>query len=323
MDLEKKEEGLPISINELNNFILFGEEKFKNITQQIKSINKLDLGKEVYEKKLEEAQKVGSQVLEAKVKMGELLNNTVQERGNKTLGVQGSTKTLPENINKKQSYQYQELYRNKDLVQQEIEEAKENEDLPTTRNILKNIAIKRREEQKEKFNSNPVMPNGLFNVVYVDPPYKYDFSNTDNRKIENHYPTMDIDKICTLKLPIDKDAVLFLWSPSPKLLEALKILEAWGFEYKTNAIWNKEIIGMGYWFRSQHEILLVGTKGNFSPPDTELRITSVYSEKRTEHSKKPEYYYNLIEKLFPNGKYLEIFARQKYNEKWSIYSNEI
>ena len=92
-----------------------------------------------------------------------------------------------------------------------------------------------------------------FEVVYADPPWRYDFSKSDSREIENQYPTMTVDEICALKIPSAKNSVLYLWATAPKLREALQVMAAWGFEYKSHGIWDKEIIGMGYWFRGQHE----------------------------------------------------------------------
>jgi N6-adenosine-specific RNA methylase IME4 len=177
-------------------------------------------------------------------------------------------------------------------------------------------------KQKPKLKT-PELPEGQFDVIYADPPWKYDFSETTSREIENKYPTMEVEEICAMNIPSAEHSVLFMWATAPKLRESLKVMETWGFEYKTNAIWDKEIIGMGYWFRGQHELLLVGVKGNFSTPDETVRASSVYKERRTEHSKKPDYYYNLIEKYFPNGKYLELFARTKHSDKWTVYGNQI
>jgi hypothetical protein len=68
-----------------------------------------------------------------------------------------------------------------------------------------------------------------------------------------------------------KDAVLYLWTVAPRLAAGLRVMEAWGFDYKTCAVWDKEKVGMGYWWRGQHEILMVGTRGKFSPPPQALR----------------------------------------------------
>ncbi len=85
------------------------------------------------------------------------------------------------------------------------------------------------------------IPDGKYNVVLADPPWRYDFSVSDSRKIENQYPTMELDKICALskEIPFADDCILFLWGTAPKLKESLTVIESWGFEYKTHAIWGR------------------------------------------------------------------------------------
>lgn len=161
-----------------------------------------------------------------------------------------------------------------------------------------------------------------YQIIYADPPWRYTFSGDNVRKIESHYPTMSPKDICTLHIPTEDNAVLYLWATAPKILEALKVMEAWGFQYKTQAVWDKTWIGMGYWFRGQHEILLVGTKGKFPPPIPSLRESSVFREKRTKHSRKPAYFRNLIEKQFPTATKLELFAREK-TLGWDVWGNEV
>lgn len=162
-----------------------------------------------------------------------------------------------------------------------------------------------------------------YEIIYADPPWRYDFSKSDSREIENQYPTMTVEDICDLNVPSATNAVLYLWATAPKLREALKVMEAWGFEYKTHMIWDKEIIGMGYWFRGQHELLLVGVKGKFSPPTPSYRISSVFREKRTKHSKKPKEIQKHITAWTGNSSKLEMFAREKYSPMWSVFGNEI
>lgn len=189
---------------------------------------------------------------------------------------------------------------------------------------LVSTEIRKAKQQEKILNLKPqVLPKGEFDIVYADPPWLYDFYVAGTRSIQSHYPVMTDEKIKNLKIPFAENCVLFLWATAPKLENALSIMNHWGFKYKSCGIWDKQIIGMGYWFRGQHEILLIGVKGKYSPPIESIRESSVYSEKRTEHSKKPDYYYNLIEKYFPNGKYLELFARKKYNEKWVCWGNQI
>lgn len=163
-----------------------------------------------------------------------------------------------------------------------------------------------------------------YQIIYADPPWRYDFSKDNADKIEVHYPTMELKDIEKLvyELPIDENAVLYLWSTAPKLLEALSVMKAWGFTYKTQAVWDKGWVGLGYWFRGQHEMLLVGVKGKFSPPQPTARVSSVYHEKKGKHSRKPDYFRNLIAVQFPDKEKLELFARQK-TEGWDVWGNEV
>jgi len=166
------------------------------------------------------------------------------------------------------------------------------------------------------------IPNKPYQVVYADPPWKYNFSKSDSRKIENQYPTMTLEEIKNMRVPTSFDCVLYLWATAPKIIEALDVMKSWGFTYKTQAVWDKEIKGMGYWFRGQHEILLVGTKGSVSPPDQSKRISSVFREKRTRHSKKPDMIRNLISDWFPNSLKIELFAREA-TVGWDVWGNEV
>ena len=104
----------------------------------------------------------------------------------------------------------------------------------------------------------PPMPTDRYGVVYADPPWRYDHAEAGNREIENQYPTLSLDEIKALDVPAANDCVLFLWATSPKLAEAMQVVEAWGFTYRTCAVWVKDRIGMGYYFRQRHELLLVG-----------------------------------------------------------------
>ncbi len=117
------------------------------------------------------------------------------------------------------------------------------------------------------------------------------------------------------------DCVLLLWATMPKLKEALQVLEAWGFEYKTGFVWDKETMGMGYWARGQHELLLVGVRGDFKPPEPANRVSSVFREKRGEHSEKPVCVYEAIEAMFPGAARGELYQR-KPREGWLGVGNE-
>lgn len=149
-------------------------------------------------------------------------------------------------------------------------------------------------------------------VIYADPAWRYEFTRSETRAIENQYPTMSQEEIAGLSVPATDDAVLFLWATSPKLLEALAVLEAWGFEYRSSLVWVKDRIGMGYYARQRHEWLLVGTRGELPVPAAENRPDSVIEAPREDHSEKPEAVYERIERMYPEyeGLWLELFQRR-------------
>jgi N6-adenosine-specific RNA methylase IME4 len=171
----------------------------------------------------------------------------------------------------------------------------------------------------------PPLPPGEYDVILADPPWRYDFSATVNREVENHYPTMSLEEIKAIAVPAAKDAALFLWATAPLLPYALEVMAAWGFAYRTCAVWDKEKIGMGYWFRVQHELLLVGVKGAFRTPEPSVRVSSVIRAERQEHSRKPEIVYAVLEDMFPEARLLELFARQdsqSLRPRWSAWGKE-
>ncbi len=195
--------------------------------------------------------------------------------------------------------------------------------LSTQQDSINKVYHEVRKQTVEKQEVKPLeLPKEEFNLIYADPPWKYNFSGTNERSIETHYSNMDLEQIKNMEIPSSKNSILLLWATAPKLKEAFEVIESWGFEYKTCAVWDKEIIGMGYWFRGQHEILLLATKGKVSPPIPKNRFSSVLKSKRGKHSKKPEEFYNIIETMFPNYKYLELFARNK-RKNWISWGNEV
>lgn len=187
---------------------------------------------------------------------------------------------------------------------------------------LRQARVSKYEEKIKDARPGKVLESGPYELVLADPPWRYDVQQTPNRRIENHYATMDLDGIIKMAPNSAKDSILLLWATAPKLEEAMQVLKAWGFEYKTNAIWDKEVIGMGYWFRGQHELLLVGTKGNPGTTPESKRISSVFREKRTAHSKKPVSVYDWIEQAFPHKSKLEMYCRSP-RKGWAAWGNEV
>jgi N6-adenosine-specific RNA methylase IME4 len=187
-------------------------------------------------------------------------------------------------------------------------------------------ADERREARLEEISkANRDLPTGQrYPIIYADPPWRYEHPPMGgNRVVENHYPTMPLEEICALKvheLAAD-DAVLYLWATAPKLAECMKVIEAWGFVYRTNLVWAKDKIGMGYYARNQHEILLVARRGNIPPPAERDRVSSIVFGDRTEHSAKPPIFYELIERFYPSLAKIELFSRSP-RPGWSVWGNQ-
>ena len=164
-----------------------------------------------------------------------------------------------------------------------------------------------------------------FPTVYADPPWRYEHAISDSRRVENHYPTMELEEIKALgeDLPAADDCVLFLWATSPKLLEALEVMSAWGFLYRTCMVWDKGRIGMGRYARQRHELLLIGTRGEPGLPEPANRPESVIAIRRGEHSAKPPELRDVIDRMYPGLPKLEMFCRGSIDrENWSAWGNE-
>lgn len=183
-------------------------------------------------------------------------------------------------------------------------------------------------------------------TILADPPWQ--FQNRTGKVAPEHrrltrYSTMELEEIMALPVAnvAAETAHLYLWAPNALLPEGLAVLEAWGFSYKTNIIWEKvrkdggpDGRGVGFYFRNVTEILLFGVRGRnartLAPGRSQVNL--IRSRKR-EHSRKPDEQYQLIEACSP-GPYLELFARgprprwdafgdqaEDYAPTWATYAN--
>ncbi len=168
---------------------------------------------------------------------------------------------------------------------------------------------------------------GVFQVVYADPPWRYDedISNVPPWGVELQYPTMHLDDICSMAdrglVPADDDAILFMWGTSTKLPEAFRVIDAWGFTYKQSMIWDKMVPGMGSWVLVEHELLFIATKGHIATPPPTARPRSVVHSQRSGHSVKPDVFYDIIENMYPDARKVELFARRARNG-WAAWGAE-
>jgi len=278
--------------------------------------------------------------LRAEIRAGEILDTMAKSGEREAKGGNRKSKSQPATlikppkltdlgISKTQSSRWQQLaalpkkqqeeviQRGKDRAIEALEGASKK-----TREEIQDAAVAR--TKAVEFNAKAL---GKFVVIYADPPWRYENPpiGSSSRSIENHYPTMTLDEIC--ELPVDQiaheNSVLFLWATAPKLAECLKVMSVWGFDYRTCAVWDKVDIGMGYHFRNQHEILLVGKRGELSPPKAGTQPSSVHHEKSTEHSRKPLYYYDMIDDMYPGVRKIELFARASGERPfWTAWGNE-
>mgnify|MGYP004651493951 FL=1 len=171
-----------------------------------------------------------------------------------------------------------------------------------------------------------------YNIIYADPPWKYRVYTTKDsgRSAESHYPTMRIEDICALPVQqlAAKNCALFLWITFPTLREALSVIDAWGFTYKTVAfVWVKQnrkspglFWGMGYWTRANAELCLLATKGH--PKRQSAGVHQIILSPVEEHSKKPDVARERIVALLGDLPRLELFARQS-TPGWEVWGNEV
>lgn len=172
-----------------------------------------------------------------------------------------------------------------------------------------------------------------FKTILADPPWQ--FQNRTGKvapehKRLNRYPTMTLEEICGLPVSeVSTDtAHLYMWVPNALLPEGLRVMEAWGFQYKSNLVWHKirkdggsDGRGVGFYFRNVTELVLFGTRGKnartLGPGRSQVNM--IQTRKR-EHSRKPDEQFELIESCSP-GPYLELFARGE-RPGWSVWGNQ-
>jgi len=159
-----------------------------------------------------------------------------------------------------------------------------------------------------------------FGTIYADPPWQYSNKATRSSAAKN-YPTLSIHDLAAL--PIKELAAdnshLHLWATSPLLPDALVVMAAWGFEYKSSFVWIKNRFGMGNYWRVSHELMLLGVRGNCK--FRSKKLNSWLMADSGEHSAKPEKTRLLIERSSPSPR-LELFARQAV-DGWTVWGNDI
>jgi N6-adenosine-specific RNA methylase IME4 len=161
------------------------------------------------------------------------------------------------------------------------------------------------------------MPHSMYAVGYADPPWQQEaWSDETGQDKGLKYPSMTVEEIKELcagkNSPFTMDAVLFLWVTANRLPDGIDVLRAWGFDYVTCMVWDKAHIGMGRWVRDRAELLLIGKRGKISlAPLPGTQPESLYAEPKTEHSRKPVWFAEQIDRLWPQLPKLELFQRRE------------
>lgn len=186
---------------------------------------------------------------------------------------------------------------------------------------------KKIQEVKEKIeNENLVQPEKKYHVIAIDPPWAYNekggFSSDEYDASSNRgavdYPTMTVEQISKIELSSADDCVLFLWTTHAFLYDSFALLNTWGFEYKATIVWDKVKMGIGRTIRMQVEFCLLAIKGK--PIINGSSERDIITEARREHSRKPEAFYAMVERMTIGNK-LDFFSRQKRNN-WDHYGAE-
>jgi N6-adenosine-specific RNA methylase IME4 len=300
--------------------------------QKTKNVLDVAIAAETYAKR----QKLGSEIelqatsikVEALRQLGNMLKDAPKNKGTRANGGDtggaiieppDDTPTLAEmGLDKKISKLAQDVAK---LTDDEIEKVKTG--VTTASQLLRRVRRETKMQEISEGNRPLDTQDKKYSVVLADPPWRYDFSFSDSRAIEEHYPTMEIEDIMALPVHaiLSDNAIIFLWCPPAFTKKAIAVVEAWGFEYRTNMVWIKPSIGAGQWVRQRHELLLIGRRGEIPTPEGSDRPDSVIEADRQGHSVKPECVYDIIEKMYPELDRVELFARNK-RDGWDSWGNQ-
>ncbi len=171
--------------------------------------------------------------------------------------------------------------------------------------------------------------NEKYDVICADPPWRFQESSEPSTKSpERHYPTMSGEEIKALPVQniAKKDSILFMWAVATMTELGYEVMRSWGFIPDGQIIWEKissngkPRIGLGGKVRYSHEILIIGHRGK--PQKAKFQTALVITSKITKHSEKPEVFWDIIEKMYPAAKRIELFARRP-RIGWTSVGNQI
>jgi N6-adenosine-specific RNA methylase IME4 len=205
-------------------------------------------------------------------------------------------------------------------------------------------------------NGYLALPEENYGIILADwprKPWAYSDETGVDRSPENHYPVRDFGWAIDVLAPMIRklaapDCMLSFWSTAASLVADLEIMAEAGFialrqrggdgrllrnarglldppvsgTYRSHLIWDKQVMGMGRWFRDRHELLLIGVRGDFPAPAPGTQSHSIFSERKAEHSTKPDFVAAELERLWPNIPKIEMFRRGPPRPGWSAWGND-
>ncbi len=321
-----RKEQLPDNIEGLKNFIIIGEGVLKAHKLQLNTIKKIGTAQDYYNAKLTDGQKVAEIVLEAQGKLGKVLEGIDKKKS--YTGFSKRNSVMPPTITKKESYIAQSVMKNPEVVKEVIERAKENKEIPTTREVLEEIQIRIKQAHRIKPESigEIIQPKDKkYKTITIDPPWpikKIERNKRPNQGLYLDYPIMTLDEIEALPIPelADKNGChIYLWITHKYLFSAPRMLDAWGANYECPLTWIKNVGFTPFSWMYSTEHCLFARIGNL--PLVKLGKRLDFQAKVREHSRKPDEFYSLVKEVSPEPR-LDMFSREK-RERFDQYGCEI
>ena len=297
---------------------------------------------------MQEAQFISEAVLDASVRIGELMQAVPKQKNNNPNGnnqyksgqndtAVASSKSKSEVIKEagftpKQVERFQQMAANPELVEQVKAEAKENGDIASQSAVMNKIKehkraeneAKREEKRQENAEkiaalSSPLEAQGLFQTIVIDPAWDYSEEGDNDAfgRIKPNYHTMSIEEITALPIAqiADESCHLYIWVTNRTFQKAFPLMDKWGFRYITCLTWIKPHFGVGNYYRSQTEHVLFGVKGQ--QPLKRHDVGTWFKAPSSEHSAKPDEFYSLVETC-SYAPYIDIFGR-KERKGWTVW----
>lgn len=251
----------------------------------------------------------------------------------------GKEKILKEQygISVKRGWQHEQLYKHKDLMQKTIKRAKSRDDLPTLRLAMtiydeekKKASDEAKENQKNQAkheaNQQKLKEKAIKDAIKFQKLHRTDTTVLDDETFNVIYAdplsiNIPMTSLKGIDIRANEDSVLLIWTDSCNLLEALEVINSWGFIYKDMCVWNHLAAAQtGEFAKQQHSTLLFAIKGQGLEPDDNSLASSVLSIHSNQIEDVKSYYHDLLETMFPDGAYLDLCDTTAYNSKWKTLS---